>query len=100
MRTGRDAERKQSGAAGAVAPRPVVRRSLASRLVSRLGGFFSGRAARAWDDDQRSSSTAFDDPASTRLGRSLCMDANVHPGLSGFSLLIHGREAFIARLAL
>ena len=39
-------------------------------------------------------------PASTRLGQSFGPAADEHPGLSGFSLLIHGREAFIARLAL
>ncbi len=38
--------------------------------------------------------------ASTRLGRFFGSAADKHPGLSGFSLLTHGREAFIVRLAL
>lgn len=37
--------------------------------------------------------------ASTRLGQLFAPAANEHPGLSGFSLLSHGREAFIIRLA-
>ncbi|MFY9756100.1 MAG: hypothetical protein WAK37_09175, partial [Pseudolabrys sp.] len=42
----------------------------------------------------------FEDPASTRLGQFFGPAADEHPGLSGFSLLSHGREAFIVRLAL
>ncbi len=45
-------------------------------------------------------SMAFEDPASTRLGQFFGPAADEHPGLSGFSLLSHGREAFIVRLAL
>ncbi|MBR0728225.1 phospholipase D family protein [Bradyrhizobium japonicum] len=45
-------------------------------------------------------STAFEDHASTRLGQFFERAASEHPGLSGFSLLSHGREAFIVRLAL
>jgi cardiolipin synthase C len=37
--------------------------------------------------------------ASTRLGEFFFPAADEHPGLSGFSLLSHGREAFIVRLA-
>ena len=48
----------------------------------------------------RTQSTAFNDPASTRLGQFFGPAADRHPGLSGFSLLSQGREAFIARLAL
>ena len=36
----------------------------------------------------------------TRLGQFFGPTADQHPGLSGFSLLDHGREAFIVRLAL
>jgi putative cardiolipin synthase len=36
----------------------------------------------------------------TRLGKFLGPTIDQHPGLSGFSLLDHGREAFIIRLAL
>jgi putative cardiolipin synthase len=48
----------------------------------------------------RAVSTAFDDFALTRLGEFFGPAADEHPGLSGFSLLSHGREAFIVRLAL
>ena len=48
----------------------------------------------------RTVSTAFEDPASTRLGQFFGPAADEHPGLSGFSLLSHAREAFIVRLAL
>src|SRR4051812_43066081 len=48
----------------------------------------------------RKPSTAFNDPASTRLGQFFGPAADQHPGLSGFSLLSAGREAFIVRLAL
>jgi putative cardiolipin synthase len=51
-------------------------------------------------DHLRTVSTAFEDPASTRLGQFFSPAAEKHPGLSGFSLLSHGREAFIVRLAL
>ena len=39
-------------------------------------------------------------PRATRLGQFFDPAADQHPGLSGFSLLDHGREAFIVRLAL
>ena len=48
----------------------------------------------------RTVSTAFEGFASTRLGQFFGSAGDDHPGLSGFSLLSHGREAFIARLAL
>ena len=86
--------------AGAVRPRSPGARAIPRRIVNWLGRVLNGRAARPWSDDQRSASTAFGDPASTRLGQSFGAAAAEHPGLSGFSLLIHGREAFIARLAL
>jgi cardiolipin synthase C len=40
------------------------------------------------------------EPRATRLGQFFGPAADQHPGLSGFSLLDHGREAFIVRLAL
>jgi putative cardiolipin synthase len=46
-------------------------------------------------DDRRTVSTAFEDPASTRLAQFFGPAADKHPGLSGFS-----RYAFIVRLAL
>jgi len=42
----------------------------------------------------------FEDAASTRLGQFFGPAGDKHPGLSGFGLLSHGREAFIVRLAL
>jgi putative cardiolipin synthase len=39
-------------------------------------------------------------PRVTRLGQFFSPAADKHPGLSGFSLLSHAREAFIVRLAL
>src|SRR6478609_2315645 len=44
--------------------------------------------------------TGFKHSAPTRLGQFFGPAADEHPGLSGFSLLSHAREAFIARLAL
>jgi cardiolipin synthase C len=43
--------------------------------------------------------TSYNRGASTRLGQIFGPAAADHPGLSGFSLLSHGREAFIVRLA-
>ena len=45
-------------------------------------------------------STAFENPASTRLGQFFGPAVDEHPGLSGFSLLSHARDAFIVRLAM
>lgn len=65
-------------------------------LVLALAGCTAGPPP----DYPRTASTAFEDPASTRLGRFFGTAADAHPGMSGFSLLSHGREAFITRLAL
>jgi len=51
-------------------------------------------------DHLRRVSTAFEDPASARLGQFFGPAAEKHPGLSGFSLLSHGRDVFIGRLPL
>jgi putative cardiolipin synthase len=80
---------------------------------SALAGRGLGRTVRNWfakiliscstrppSDYPRTISTAFEDPSSTRLGQFFGPAADEHPGLSGFSLLSHGREAFIVRLAL
>ena len=48
----------------------------------------------------RSDPTALKNAGSTRLGRLFGAAAERHPGLSGFSLLSEGREAFTVRLAL
>src|SRR6187200_1397475 len=60
----------------------------------------SGRPTDTRLGQPRTPSTAFDDPASTRLGQFFGPAADQHPGLSGFSLLSQAREAFITRLAL
>ena len=65
-----------------------------------LAQAITGRAAGTRPDYPRIVSTAFDDFMSTRLGQFFGPAANEHSGLSGFSLLNHGREAFIVRLAL
>src|SRR6478672_11464348 len=65
-----------------------------------LAQAITGRATGARADYARTISTAFKDFASTRLGQFFGPAADEHPGQSGFSLLSHGREAFIVRLAL
>ncbi len=65
-----------------------------------LAQVLTGSATRPLPDNPRRVSTAFDEPASTRLGQFFGPAADEHPGLSGFGLLSHGREAFIVRLAL
>ncbi len=65
-----------------------------------LARLVTGRATGTRPDYPRTVSTAFEGFASTRLGQFFGPAAAEHPGLSGFSLLSHGREAFIARLAL
>ena len=65
-----------------------------------LAQIITGRTTDPRPDFPRTLSTAFDDPASTRLGQFFGPAADKHPGLSGFSLLSQGREAFITRLAL
>ena len=65
-----------------------------------LAQIITGHAAGTRPDYPRTVSTAFEDFPSTRLGQFFGPAADEHPGLSGFSLLSHGREAFIVRLAL
>jgi cardiolipin synthase C len=65
-----------------------------------LAQIITGRATGTRPDYPRTVSTAFEGFASTRLGQFFGPAADEHPGLSGFSLLSHGREAFIVRLAL
>ena len=60
----------------------------------------TGRSAGLRRGHPRTVSTAFEGFLSTRLGQFFGAAADEHPGLSGFNLLSHGREAFIARLAL
>ena len=75
-------------------------RGLPRRVLNWLAQVLTGRATRARPDYPRTVSTAFEDSASTRLGQFFGPAADEHPGLSGFGLLSHGREAFIVRLAL
>jgi len=70
-----------------------------------LARIFTGCASRSGPNyprmiPPRKISTAHENPSSTRLGQFFGPAADEHPGLSGFSLLSHGREAFIVRLAL
>lgn len=65
-----------------------------------LAQAINGRATGIRPDYPRTVSTAFEGFASTRLGQFFGPAADEHPGLSGFGLLGHGREAFIVRLAL
>ena len=70
------------------------------RVLMWLAGVLTGRAARPRPRYPRTVSTALEGPTSTRLGQFFGPAVDQHPGLSGFSLLDHGREAFIVRLAL
>src|SRR4029077_3010112 len=65
-----------------------------------LAQIITGRHTGTRPHYQRTVSPAFEGFASTRLGQFFGAAADEHPGLSGFNLLSHGREAFIARLAL
>ena len=89
-----------SSSAGPPAPRVLTGGGLQRTIPMWLAGVLTGRATRPRPRYPRTVSTAFEDPASTRLGQFFGLAADQHPGLSGFSLLGHGREAFIVRLAL
>jgi cardiolipin synthase C len=75
-------------------------RGLLRAVLIWLDQVFTARATRRRAEYPRTVSTAFGDPASTRLGQFFGPAADEHPGLSGFGLLSHGRKAFIVRLAL
>ena len=95
------ADTQRTGSAvGAVESRELARRGLPRRALTWLAGLFTGSTTDTGPGYPRTLSTAFDDPASTRLGQFFGPAADKHPGLSGFSLLSRGREAFIVRLAL
>ena len=80
--------------------RPLRGRGLPRTVMIWLTQSLTGCVTRPRPDYPRMVSTAFEDPASTRLGQFFGPAADEHPGLSGFGLLSHGREAFIVRLAL
>lgn len=67
--------------------------------LTSLAQLVTGRAG-AGRGYPRPAATAFDDFASTRLGQFFAAPPDSPAGLSGFSLLSEGREAFIVRLAL
>ena len=94
-----DRQRTQSSA-GSAESRALAGRELPRTVLIWIAQVLTGCAARRQPDYTRTVSTAFEDPASTRLGQFFGPAADEHPGLSGFSLLSHGREAFIVRLAL
>ena len=94
----RHAANQQSCGFGGV--RALARRGLPRTVLIWLAEVLTGRTSDPRAGYPRTRSTAFDDPASTRLGQFFGPAADRHPGLSGFSLLSQGREAFIARLAL
>ena len=85
---------------GSAESRALARRGLPRAVLTWLAEVLPGRTTDTRPGHPRTLSTAFDDPASTRLGQFFGPAAEKHPGLSGFSLLSQGREAFIARLAL
>ena len=51
-------------------------------------------------DYARTPSLAFEHPESTTVGAFFKEEADKHPGLSGFSLVEYGKNAFLARLAI
>jgi putative cardiolipin synthase len=95
-----DTQRASGSADSAEPPRALPGRGLLRTLRTWFTQFFTGFAARPRPDHQRTVSTALEYSASTRLGQFFGPAADAHPALSGFSLLSHGREAFIVRLAL
>ncbi len=94
-----DGQRTSSSASSAES-RALAGRGLPRKVLNWLAQILPGGATRPRPDTPRTISTAPEDPSSTRLGQFFGPAADEHPGLSGFSLLSHGREAFIVRLAL
>ena len=86
--------------AGSPESRALTGRGLQRTVPMWFARVLAGRATRPRPRYPRTVSTAFEDPASTRLGQFFGLAADQYSGLSGFSLLGHGREAFIVRLAL
>ncbi len=71
----------------------------ASAAVLFLGLLLAGCASPP-KDYPRTSSTAFPDYQQTSLGRFLEEPAPQHPDRSGFTIIRHGRPAFVSRIAL
>ena len=89
-----------SGSAGPPESRALAGLGRPRAVRMWLAGVLTNRATRPRPHYPRMVSTAFESPTSTRLGQFFGPAADQHPGLSGFSLLGQGREAFIVRLAL
>ena len=70
------------------------------RLVLLAVAFLFGGCAGLPKDYPRTPSIAFEDHASTAVGRYLDEAAARHPGESGFAIMPHGRQAFAARVML
>ena len=62
--------------------------------------FLNACAAAVNWDYPRMPSKAFANPETTSVGALFQEAADKHPGLSGFSLVEHGENAFLARLAM
>ena len=95
-----DTQRTSSSAGPAESRALDAGRGLFGTALIWLAQVLTGSATRPRPDYPRTVSTTFEDSASTRLGQFFGPAADEHPGLSGFSLLSQGREAFITRLAL
>ncbi|PSO32536.1 hypothetical protein C7G41_12885 [Bradyrhizobium sp. MOS002] len=80
--------------------RACVLKGLPLPVLIWIAQVISGGAIGARPDHPRPVSTAFEDFTSTGLGHFFGPASDKHSGLSGFSLLSHGRDAFIVRLAL
>jgi hypothetical protein len=75
-----------SSSAGPPASRVLTGGGLQRTILMWLAGVLTGRAARARPRYPRTVSTAFEDPASTRLGQFFGLAADQYPGLSGFAI--------------
>ena len=91
---------RASSSAGMAESRALADRGLSRSVLKWFAQVVNGRTTHTRAVIPHKASTAFEDHASTRLGKFFGPAADEHPGLSGFDLLSHGREAFIARLAL
>ena len=65
-----------------------------------VGLAIAGCATLPGSNYPKQSSTAFDQPGSTALGRQIDAVARTHPDLSGFRLLVAGEDGFRARAQL
>ena len=89
-------------AGGAGTSKMGVDLRMLKRLIWALGLvlLLGGCASTVDWDYPRTQSTAFDQPQSTSVGALFQEAADRHPGQSGFALMLQGRRAFLARLAM